>query len=529
MKKQETQAMILCCICGISMEANDANMCLKCLRSQVDITEGISKQLILFFCRGCGRYMKPPWIACALESRELLAICLKKIRGLRKDIKLIDAVFQWTEPHCKRIKVKVTVQKQVMRGAILQQSFIVEYVVQNQQCIPCQKSYTEHVWTSCVQIRQKVPHKRTMLFLEQMLLKHGICSDAMFVKEMPDGLDTYWANKNQASKQRDFVLKVVPCRAVDDSRKLISHDASSNVFNFKHSLYVEICPICKDDLVLIPSQLAKKLGGVSPLMLCYKVTNSLHMVDPVTLKLCDISANTYFRYPFQPVMNKNKLMRFVIMDIDYGRRGNPQNKNRHKMNDIMTLAEVECVKEDDFECNFLVSSHLGYSIKVGDTVLGYDFKNGCNMSGPHLRQIRKMQIPDIVLVKKTYHTKRNRARMRKFKLKRLEMEELDKRVLNKTELQQKENDMEDFLQEVEEDEHVRNRMNLYKKDGIQDMEINDSDDELPELTGLLDDTQISVVDPLRHTLDDNAPVTNTDPIDFLCKIITKKEQTKQQQ
>lgn len=96
----------LCCECGIVIEPNPANMCVGCLRSQVDITEGIPKQATLHFCRGCERYLQPPgeWVQCALESRELLSLCLKKLKGLNR-VKLIDASFLWTEPHSKRIKV----------------------------------------------------------------------------------------------------------------------------------------------------------------------------------------------------------------------------------------------------------------------------------------------------------------------------------------------------------------------------------------------------------------------------------------
>ena len=52
------------------------------------------------------RYLQPPneWLVCALESRELLAVCLKRLKGLNR-VKLVDAGFAWTEPHSKRIKV----------------------------------------------------------------------------------------------------------------------------------------------------------------------------------------------------------------------------------------------------------------------------------------------------------------------------------------------------------------------------------------------------------------------------------------
>ena len=53
-------------------------------------------------------YLHPP----QLESRELLALCLKRLRGLNK-VRLVDAGFIWTEPHSKRIKAKLTIQKEV--------------------------------------------------------------------------------------------------------------------------------------------------------------------------------------------------------------------------------------------------------------------------------------------------------------------------------------------------------------------------------------------------------------------------------
>ena len=43
-------------------------------------------QVNIYFCRFCERYLNPPnaWVACALESRELMALCLKRIKNLSK-------------------------------------------------------------------------------------------------------------------------------------------------------------------------------------------------------------------------------------------------------------------------------------------------------------------------------------------------------------------------------------------------------------------------------------------------------------
>ena len=63
------------------------------------------------------RYLQPPanWVACSLESRELLALCLRRLKGLSR-VHMVDAGFVWTEPHSRRIKVKLTVQKEVRAG-----------------------------------------------------------------------------------------------------------------------------------------------------------------------------------------------------------------------------------------------------------------------------------------------------------------------------------------------------------------------------------------------------------------------------
>lgn len=117
-----TAHQIRCCICGVMTTPNASNTCINCLKSQIDITEGISRSNILQHCRECNRYLRPPWITAELESAQLLTLCLSNIKGL-KLVKLLDASFIWTEPHSRRIKVKLTVQKEVHNNTMLQQTF----------------------------------------------------------------------------------------------------------------------------------------------------------------------------------------------------------------------------------------------------------------------------------------------------------------------------------------------------------------------------------------------------------------------
>jgi len=43
---------------------------------------------------------------------------LKKIKGL-KQVKLVEAKWVWTEAHSKRLKIELTIQKEVMNKTLL--------------------------------------------------------------------------------------------------------------------------------------------------------------------------------------------------------------------------------------------------------------------------------------------------------------------------------------------------------------------------------------------------------------------------
>lgn len=222
---------ILCADCGTPIVPNSANLCVACLRNTVDITEGIPKQgefsaavsdpwywwntASVSYCRNCERFLSPPssWTIARPESQELLAICLKKLKGLNK-VRLTEAHFIWTEPHSKRLRVSLTIQKEVLTATILEQVFEIEYLVQHGQCSDCTKLAAKNTWKALVQVRQKVPHKRTFLFLEQLILKHGAQKDTISVKEVKDGLDFFYSQRSHALKMVEFLGNIVPVRYV---------------------------------------------------------------------------------------------------------------------------------------------------------------------------------------------------------------------------------------------------------------------------------------------------------------------------
>ncbi|KIJ99865.1 hypothetical protein K443DRAFT_679622 [Laccaria amethystina LaAM-08-1] len=475
---------VLCADCGTPIVPNTANLCVACLRNTVDITEGIPKQASVSFCRNCERFLSPPqaWTLAQPESRELLSICLKKLKGLNK-VRLTDAHFIWTEPHSKRLRVAMTIQKEVLTNTILEQTFEIEYLVQHGQCPDCTKLAAKNTWKALVQVRQKVPHKRTFLYLEQLILKHNAQKDTISVKEVRDGLDFFYSSRSHALKMVEFLGSVVPIRS-KASEQLLSSDTHTNTANFKYTYSVEIVPICKDDLVCIPLKQARQLSNISPLTVCVRVGNSIQLLDPATLQSCDIPSQLYWRTPFDSLASVTDLVEFTVLDIEPDRA---KTRGKHIMADVQvalagafrsTGAKVD---EDngmmDYEDHGVTNqiyhtrTHLGAILQPGDAVLGYHLTNA-NYNSDDFASLPVGRIPDIILVKKTYPNQRKKNKARKWKLRSIAKEAGEEGEtsgargvvgrMGGRDQKKVEEDYELFLRDLEEDPEMRQGVNLYK-------------------------------------------------------------------
>ncbi|KAK5083769.1 ribosome-binding protein [Lithohypha guttulata] len=494
--QEKASATILCCNCGAPIDGTVAAgaLCYDCVKLTVDASEGIQREGVLHTCRDCERWLSPPsqWVTAAMESRGLLALCLRKLRGLNK-VRIIDASFLWTEPHSRRIKVKITVQQEAFEGAIIQQTFEVEYVVAFQQCPDCQKSYTANVWRASVQVRQKVPHKRTFLYLEQLMLKHGAHRDAINIKEVHDGIDFFFSQRNHAEKFVDFLNSSVPAR-VKKSQELISMDIHTSKKSYKFTYSAELVPICRDDLVALPIKLAKSLGNISPVCLCHRIGTSINLIDPNTLQTADVPTPIYWRAPFTNLTDVKDLVEFVVLDIE------PLGPTSH--NGRFVLAECTVARASDLGVNdktYFCRTHLGSVLHAGDSVMGYQL-TGTNFNNSQLDDIEKSnayasQIPDVLLVKKHYARKR-KPKTRSWRLKRMAKDE-GELLPKKADQDRMDADYEMFLRDVEEDPELRQTLALYKAqqrkkqtDEMSMVTTEDSgDEEVPKIdvNDLLDD------------------------------------------
>ena len=485
--------MILCCDCGEPIEPNPTNKCVNCLRASVDITSKILKQGTVNQCKGCKRWLADnknanSWIECGRESRELLAILLKKIKnshGLEKNATIVDANFIWTEPHSKRLKVRIKIQQEIQAGAVIEQSMLIEFVEGGGMCNECHRMEAKDFWKCVVQVRQKRSHKKTFLYLEQLILKHNMHKACVRITGSGDGLDFFFADKQNKRRFLEFLQAVMPIK-YSESQKLISHDVHTQTYNYKYTCLVTLPQVSKDDIICLPKILSTKNSNIAPLVICQRVTTSIHLIDFQTLDHVEIQKEAYWRTPFAPVADKMPLKEFMIMDIQHVSPNDlpktfGSKSRKHELADVW-LVPTEKFGTVDESTWIHTRTHLGKLFNCGDLCLGFDVQNS-NVSESHfdtyMTKLGSDSLPDVIIVKKAYGNNLKRHKRREWKVKKLDIDEggedsddennnqkYGRKAQNQHHAKNidlnNEEDLLEFYNEIEEDAELRQKVAIYK-------------------------------------------------------------------
>jgi nonsense-mediated mRNA decay protein 3 len=211
-------------------------------------------------------------------------------------------------------------------------------------------------------------------------------------------------------------------------RKLISHDEQSGDSKYKYSNMLELAPICKDDLVILPIKLQKVLGGIGPLVLVYRVTTAVHIVDVHTMRTHEIDSTHYWKYMFKALCTRDRLTKFIVLNVEEVEFD--VNTSRAAARNKFKMVRLEIAREREFGVNdrtFIVNTHLGEHINYNDTVMGYDLAECTAMELEEYEldvKKNRHQLPDVVIVKKCYARVKKRQNQRIWKLKQLDKEVL---------------------------------------------------------------------------------------------------------
>lgn len=195
------------------------------------------------------------------------------------------------------------------------------------------------------------------------------------------------------------------------------------------------------------------MGGLGPMVICYKFNSNIYLMEPYSLRLHELAGPLFWKSPFRPMLTTKHLVEFTVIDVE-------PVKPRVEVGKWL-LVEAQVVKtEDPDNIVMFTKSHLGHILKAGDTVLGYDVKN-TNANDINMDDANAHNLPDVILIRKVY-SKANKRR--NWKIKQLAKKEQEN--MKKGDIAKREEDMNRFLEELEEDPEMRSNVKLYKaKDG----------------------------------------------------------------
>lgn len=123
-------------------------------------------------------------------------------------------------------------------------------------------------------------------------MRHKAQEKTIGIVQTGDGLDFHYKSDSHANRLIQFIKDHFVARH-KHTKQLISHDEQNAEYFYKYTNFVELAPICRDDLVILPLKLQKALGGIGPLILVYKMTTCVHVVDIKTMRTHEIASPKY--------------------------------------------------------------------------------------------------------------------------------------------------------------------------------------------------------------------------------------------
>lgn len=243
-----------------------------------------------------------------------------------------------------------------------------------------------------------------------------------------------------------------------------------------------------DMVVFTPEQRAAH-GGMGPVVIVYKVTDHIHLVDPETAQMAEISGERYWKHPFRAYATQKSTTEAVLLDVEHVETGLPKSATETSMSMDVEMSDVSIKSNPAFyhrrgfrkfakmdvelalnsevgQNSSKIYSHLGKLLKPGDSVLCYDLR-ALTGSGeiPEKSQ-------DMVIVKKIFPQRKENNR-RIWKLKRMELEK-----------SKDDAEFDEFMNDLEEDPEMRQKMNLFRNEAVQieeKKEGEDEDEDYPEV------------------------------------------------
>lgn len=115
------------------------------------------------------------------------------------------------------------------------------------------------------------------------------------------------------------------------------------------------------DLVVLPKNLVREGGGIGPIVLVYKMSKYIHVVDAFSswnsIRTYEIDAKQYWGSPFHSLTTAKNLSEFQVINIEKD-DDNGFNISRTALRFQFSFVRVELMRCSDNKI-FMANSHLG--------------------------------------------------------------------------------------------------------------------------------------------------------------------------
>jgi nonsense-mediated mRNA decay protein 3 len=139
--------------------------------------------------------------------------------------------------------------------------------------------------------------------------------DCLAITQVQGGINFQYDERNKAQELSEFIKDNLSCRT-KMTQQLISHNEQNSEYNYKYTYIVELAPVCRDDLVMLPKNVQREYGGIGPLVLVYKISKFIHIVDINTMQTYEVDRENYWKHPFKAIMGRERLTEFIVIDIE---------------------------------------------------------------------------------------------------------------------------------------------------------------------------------------------------------------------
>ena len=134
---------------------------------------------------------------------------------------------------------------------------------------------------------------------------------------------------------------------------------------------------------------------MGPVVIVYKVTDHIHLVDPATAQMAEISGERFWKHPFRAYATQKSAGEAILLDVeevetglpktatetsmdveisDMSMRSNPAFYHRRGFRKFAKM-DVELARNAEVGVNSShIYSHLGKLLQPGDSVLCYDLR-----------------------------------------------------------------------------------------------------------------------------------------------------------